>query len=801
MKQFLGLKSQSLRVRLTAGVVFAQTALAFVLLTAVVKNTNRSLDQSVEHQQTELNVVFRSAFVEPIVQRDFATLQAIIDELVAGGLISKVQIKSTQGKVLAESGKVSQETTKTIYDGTFLGWNNTQFAKNQTVISFDKRPLAQVDFTLDLERQIQQRSELISQYLLLGFCGALLTIALSLQFFSPTSKRLSRLVYFAQRIEEGQFTQRIPIDSADEIGRLGNSMNLMAESLAGRIEELVSSEREKASYLADSLNQKARLFALLDSIRIGIVFLDTAGKMIYANKAAATVWDNQIPYLYSAAGQSHVDERETSSGRLVCETCYPVYRETESTQPEASQEKYLIGSVWLFEDVTRERKAQQTIQYLAERDALTGLLNRRSFTEALDDTLRHSANNCALIFIDLDNFKLINDLHGHAQGDKVLLELAARLTSMTRQSDLVARLGGDEFVVLIRDMDPDHLDSWCDRLLLQLTQKERSLRDDSIEMSEYTTCSVGVALFPRDATQSQELIAAADQALYDAKRAGKNAWRAFKHDSERDAEKMQTMIWADRVNSALRNDGFEVFLQGVHRIEDRSVHHWEALVRMPDQSQTGKFFSPDLFIGHAERSGKILELDRWMVRNCIQILRSRPRLEPIAVNVSGITLSDPSFPLFVAEQLALAEVEGHRLHLELTETAALSDIQTAKTAVRALQDLGCSVCLDDFGAGFASLAYLKHIEASYLKIDGMFIKNLNSDHENQVLLRAIVDIAKHSGRLTVAEWVETEELLERVRSFGIDLAQGWLFSKPLPHRLVGLDTSSEQTKQAVDVVH
>lgn len=183
MNQVFALKGRSLKVKLTAGVVFAQTVLAFVLLTAVVKNTNKSLEQYVEQLQTELNVVFRSAFVEPIVQRDFATLQAISDELVAGGLISRIQIKSTQGKVLAESANDSSQVTKTIYDGTFLGWNNAQFAKNQAVISYDKRPLAQVDFTFDLGGPIKQRSQLISQYLLLGFCGALFTIALSLQFF------------------------------------------------------------------------------------------------------------------------------------------------------------------------------------------------------------------------------------------------------------------------------------------------------------------------------------------------------------------------------------------------------------------------------------------------------------------------------------------------------------------------------------------------------------------------------------------------------------------------------------------
>jgi EAL domain-containing protein (putative c-di-GMP-specific phosphodiesterase class I) len=254
------------------------------------------------------------------------------------------------------------------------------------------------------------------------------------------------------------------------------------------------------------------------------------------------------------------------------------------------------------------------------------------------------------------------------------------------------------------------------------------------------------------------------------------------------------MLWAERISHALRTDGFKVFLQGVHHADNLEIHHFEALIRMPDPSNPGTLFSPMDFISQAEASGKITGLDRWMIQQCIALLGAYPTMPPIAVNISAISLSDASLTGFVAAQLLIHNVAGNRLHLELTETAALSDLTTAQAAVASLQKLGCSLCLDDFGSGFASLAYLKLINADYLKIDGLFIKGINDDRENQVLLRAIVDIAQSSSRLTVAEWIEDEAMLNTVRSFKVDLVQGYHLSKPAPSAQVITNFLPHKTK-------
>jgi diguanylate cyclase (GGDEF)-like protein len=449
--------------------------------------------------------------------------------------------------------------------------------------------------------------------------------------------------------------------------------------------------------------------------------------------------------------------------------------------------KQELGSLWILEDITAERKAQNTIQYLAERDSLTGLYNRRSFTLALQQTITaHPDEPVALVYIDLDNFKLINDIHGHQQGDKVLADVGKTLASLTRASDIVARIGGDEFVILAKGITPSAQANWCDRLVVQLSSlgsgktKEGDANTQASKAGKSVSCSIGIAWFPKDTRNPEKLMAAADEAMYDAKRAGKNAWRSFQKHEEREEEKRHTVVWAERLNHAVRHSNFEIFLQGIHDAKTKEIHHYEALIRMPNRTEGGTHYSPGDFITHAEASGKIGQLDRWMILQTIKLLARNPEFPPIAVNISAVSLGDNWLSKYVETQLLEHAVSGRRLQLELTETAALADIHSAQATVAGLKQLGCEVCLDDFGSGFASLTYLKLIDAHYLKIDGIFIQDIHKDRENQVLLRAIVDIAQSSGRKTVAEWIENETMLETVRGFSVDYVQGFHLSKPEP---------------------
>ncbi len=766
----------SLQTKVILGIIAAQIALATTLLSVSISKIDNALVAHTRHLQSDIDLLLETNLVGPLKTRDYIGLQTAIDKMRNSQNIGGLRVIDADGTLLASSGNLGLlETSRSISDLQKINWSDEQAVSKTVQIKWQSVDLGSVTYSVSLAQQAASRKESIQQFALLIVLGTLATIAIASLLVSSTINRLKTLLFAAARGKEGDLAARVPVNSMDEIGQLAAAFNQMNESIAQQIADLIMAERQGAEYLADASNERARLSALLDSIRLGIVFLDNNGRLLYVNQAAQKIWRGEIPHLSVNPGDSHFDERDLADGRIICETCHPVYRSIDGTDP--GEAKQLIGSVWTFEDVTEERKAQRTIRFLAERDSLTGLLNRRSFTESLERRIaRQTSQQFALVYVDVDNFKIINDLHGHASGDQVLLQISNSLVGMTREADLVARMGGDEFVIMVEDIGFHDLTAWCERLLIQLTAEQLIGKDTLYK----ATCSIGVALYPRDADTATSLIAAADQAMFDAKSAGKNAWRQFVPQADRDKEKLQTILWADRINEALRGDGFEVFLQGVHRVQDRSLHHYEALIRLPDPNKPGEFFSPGLFIGQAERSGKIVELDRWMIQAVVKLLNKYPQLPPVAVNVSALTLTQPDFAEYVGRLLNSFSVNGTRLLLELTETAALSDLQSAKAMVRKLQSMGCSVCLDDFGAGFASLAYLKQVEANYLKIDGMFIQNIDSDRQNQVLLRAIVDIAKNSGRQTVAEWIESEDMLNRVAAFGVDLVQGYLLSRPRP---------------------
>jgi diguanylate cyclase (GGDEF)-like protein len=763
-------------------IAFAQISLSSIVLFAVLRESDAALQINSETVFKELDAVMSTALVDPLLQRDDALLQRLADELVKSQAVAGILITSPDGKIYAASGSDTDTKLPKSYahvNEEFSFSFNSRFFSKTSVIKFAGQALGSVFYSISLEKQLQARQSLLRRFFLITCSTTLLAILGGFFLTSPLVKRIKLIGRVSAAAISGDYSQRVSVSSSDELGRLGNDLNLLSETVGSRIEELVDSEVSRSFYLQASRKGEARLTSLLNSMKLGIVLLDTHNTVIYKNNALLRIWPTGVPDVVlfdSIVKNEEISELSLPDGRLVSRTSHFVFEE-KSVDSAVDQPANIIGSVLVFEDVTAERSAQKMIQFLAERDSLTGLYNRRSFTATLQKAIEENPDTpIALVYVDLDNFKLVNDTKGHQQGDKVLIDIAKKLSAATRANDIVGRIGGDEFVILAADISIDAQNAWCDRLLHQLSALDASAQNGVNLVSS----SVGIAWYPRDADTAELLMAAADQAMYSAKRSGKNAWRSFQKDVDRSEEKSKELMWTNRLNEALQTDGFEIFLQGVHYATTKAIHHFEALIRLPDKFNPGMFHNPSEFIGHAEASGRIAKIDRWMISNTIKLLAENPLIEPIAVNVSALSMSDSWLPVFVKEQLKEYQVDGRRLHLELTETAALADINKAQVTVRALQALGCDVCLDDFGSGFTSLAYLKLIDASYLKIDGLFMHDLEADRENQVLLRAIVDIAQSSGKLTVAEWIEDETMLSTAIRYKIDLVQGFHLSRPAP---------------------
>jgi EAL domain-containing protein (putative c-di-GMP-specific phosphodiesterase class I) len=294
------------------------------------------------------------------------------------------------------------------------------------------------------------------------------------------------------------------------------------------------------------------------------------------------------------------------------------------------------------------------------------------------------------------------------------------------------------------------------------------------------TTSVGIALYPDHAAEHDELVAHADAAMYQAKDAGKNAWRVYRHDMDTSRQMIDRLSWNNRIAHALDQNLFRLHYQGVYDAHSGRLVHIEVLVRLLDEERPDTLILPGQFIACAEKTGQILNIDRWVVRNSIEMLANRKDfpLVPISVNISGRSFDDPSLPQYIAEQLRTFGVRPERLVIELTETAAVSDLHDAHRFIESLQQTGCKVCLDDFGAGFSSFTYLKHLKADILKIDGQFIRDLPNDRENQVFVKAIVDVARGLHKHIIAEFVEDAATLDMLRVFGVEMVQGYHLHVP-----------------------
>ena len=266
--------------------------------------------------------------------------------------------------------------------------------------------------------------------------------------------------------------------------------------------------------------------------------------------------------------------------------------------------------------------------------------------------------------------------------------------------------------------------------------------------------------------------------MYQAKGAGKNAWRIYRSDLDTTQQMVSRLSWNDRILHALENDLMDLHYQGVYSSTGRALSHFEVLVRMRDKDDPGQLLMPGQFIPIAEKSGKILDIDRWVLRESIQMLAELKSIPALAVNISGRSFDEPMLPQYIAEQLKHHGVSPRRLLVELTETSAVSDLHDAQRFIEALRQTGCRVCLDDFGTGFSSFAYLKHLQVDSVKIDGLLIRNLPNDYDNQLFVKAIVAVARGLHKTTIAECVEDEETLVMLRGFDVDCVQGYYLEKP-----------------------
>jgi EAL domain-containing protein (putative c-di-GMP-specific phosphodiesterase class I) len=311
-----------------------------------------------------------------------------------------------------------------------------------------------------------------------------------------------------------------------------------------------------------------------------------------------------------------------------------------------------------------------------------------------------------------------------------------------------------------------------------LVEAIAALRFSTANQTLRVGCSIGIASLPQAAQNADDLVACADSAMYEAKRAGKNGWVAYQHDPQRTPLESERVNWNTRIHRALQDQRFVLHFQSVHHADDLRVAHYEALLRMVDEHDGQRRISPGEFIGHAERSGKIRQIDRWVFEACVNKLASTDAAICIAANLSARSLEDVSFPTFLQGLFQQHDVDPRRLHIELTETSAIADPLAARRLIDALRGLGCAVHLDDFGSGFSSFAHLKLLDIDAIKIDGAFVRDLLTDSTNRLFVASMIDIAHNLHKQVIAEQVEDAPTLQALRDLGVDFVQGFHLARP-----------------------
>lgn len=437
--------------------------------------------------------------------------------------------------------------------------------------------------------------------------------------------------------------------------------------------------------------------------------------------------------------------------------------------------------VVIYEDITDSRQLSQKLSYQATHDDLTGLINRAEFENRLAtlvEDARHRDSEHALCFLDLDQFKVINDTCGHIAGDELLRQLGRLLSGTTRKTDTLARLGGDEFAILIEDCQQQQAEHIANEVR-ELVEQFQFIWESQI----FTIgVSIGVTSINHRTSSRTEALKQADTACYAAKNSGRNRVYVYQDQDKRLAEQEGEFKWVNELREALMDNRLALYVQPILSTRSGTLHSYEVLVRLRDKQ--GTLFPPGAFLPSAERYNLSERVDRWVIDHVFDWLERHMSelsfVHQFAINLSGPSLGHTEMLAYIGGRLARARFNPAMIKFEITETAAISNLRNANSFIKALSEIGCEFSLDDFGSGLSSFGYLKNLPVQSIKIDGMFVRDMNSDPLDFEMVKSINDIGHVMGLETIAEFVEDEQIWEKLKSIGVDYGQGYYLGRPMP---------------------
>jgi diguanylate cyclase (GGDEF)-like protein/PAS domain S-box-containing protein len=580
--------------------------------------------------------------------------------------------------------------------------------------------------------------------------------------------------------------------------RVVRDKNGRVSGFEGTISDIT--ERKKAETAVFQAKERAQV--TLQSIGDAVITTDSEGRIDYMNPVAEslTAWENReaqgrlIGDVLTVVDETTREGTESPVARCLregqvlglAEHTVMVNRRgqeiaiQDSAAPIRDRAGNLIGAVMVFHDVSKERRLHRALHYQASHDALTGLINRREFekrlTVAVEDARQNTQARHVLLYLDLDQFKLVNDTCGHPAGDLLLKQITGVIQSRVRGGDALARLGGDEFGVLLQDCSLDQ----ALRVAEGLRQAIRDFRFNWQDGVLAVGVSIGIVQITHEIPTVANVMSAADVACYSAKDSGRNRVQLYRPDNV--PERHREMQWVSKLARAKDESRFELFYQPIVPIGNTAHEreHFELMLRLRDES--GTIVAPAEFVPAAERYNVMPSIDRWVVRQALDrvVHRVESGVKPftVAVNLSGTSLNDERFLEFLIAELSATQLATGAMCFEITETAAIENLSSVVYFMRELKSRGCHFALDDFGSGLSSFMYLKTLPVDYLKIDGQFVENVTRDPIDRSMVAAISQVGKAMGIQTIAERVESPEVLAELGRLGIGFAQGFYIAKP-----------------------
>lgn len=725
-----------------------------------------------------------------IMAYDYSNIESVAERIVKLQDVQQINIKNKAGRIMVSR-----------YGSEALAQDNTLIFT--APVNFAQQTIGSVELVISLDRletsiKTTYRNIFIALSLFAAFLGILIYATVSIFIVKP----LFRLSKAANQLALGDFSATLPEASDDELGQLVHAFSSMRETRKSVEIELnnlnASLESIVMARIAELRESEAYIHAVLDNASEGIIVIGEAGVITSFNTAAEKIFgysDEEIigkdfNILISAeetdlSGKYHryVEESDSTAFFGVAREVIGLRKDYSAFPLELKTTQVHIQDNLLFittaRDITDRKDAEQRISYMASHDALTSLPNRTLLQDRIQQTLVHSQRRklqAAVLFIDLDKFKVINDSLGHDVGDELLKEAAARQVAEVRSEDTVARQGGDEFIILLSTISNPQDAGLIAQKLLDTLCRPFIINGKELLIS----ASIGIAIYPDDGANMEALLKNSDIAMYHAKESGRSNYQFFSPQMNAQAAEKQALS-VDLRHAIERNELYLVYQPVVDMVSD-TINGMEVLLRW--QHPTLGLVSPVKFIPLAEENGMILPIGEWVFRTACQQIsawkKAGYRVPRIAINLSAQQFRQKSLTNIIAQILQETETDSRLIGIEITESMLVQNIEEVVETLRNLSSMGLEISIDDFGTGYSSLSYLKRFPINKLKIDKSFVDDIATHPDAAAIVKAIIAMAHGLSMTVVTEGVETREQLEFLRQHGSEQYQGYIFSKPLP---------------------